>query len=329
MESQPLISVILPVYNLGEFLSPCLDSLIAQTYQNLEILLIDDGSTDGSGARCDEYAARDSRFQVIHKENGGVSSARNLGLDMAQGEYIAFVDADDRVLPDYFEVLFRDITEQQVQAAFCGYVLIDEAGNALPAQAPRFTKRERVTDRNALVSSATNYGVVWGGIIHKDLIGTNRFLGLRYGEDSLFMFDLLCKASAISQNPYEGYLYLQRASSATATKEIPNILKARDHLAVHRHRYLHLPESAQKIQALRNAFLYRYASQFHKVAYMSAQPENHEERNSIRASLKEHSSILLPLLKDVPKRLRMYIYLYAKFPWLYFAMVHLKGKIRG
>jgi len=301
MENASLISVIIPVYNVGEFLRPCLDSLIAQTYQNLEILLIDDGSTDGSGLYCDEYTAKDSRFKVTHKKNGGVSSARNLGLDLAQGEYIAFVDADDRVLPDYFEVLFRDITEQQVQAAFCGYVLIDEAGNTIPSQTPRFTKRERITDRNTMVASATNYGIVWGGIIHKGLIGSDRFLGLRYGEDSLFMFDLLCKAPAISQNPFDGYLYLQRANSATTTKEIPNILKARDHLIVHGHRYLHLPESAQRNKMLRNSFLYRYANQFHSVAYMSAQPENCKERDSVRALLKEHLSYLLPSLGEIPK----------------------------
>ena len=87
--NQPLISVIIPVYNVGEFLAPCLDSLLAQTYQNLEILLIDDGSTDDSGDRCDEYAKKDPRFKVTHKENGGISSARNAGMDIAKGVQLA------------------------------------------------------------------------------------------------------------------------------------------------------------------------------------------------------------------------------------------------
>ena len=99
----------------------CLDSFLTQTYENFEVLLVDDGSTDSSGDICDAYAKTDRRFKVIHKENGGVSSARNLGLDVASGEYIAFVDADDRIMPDYFSVLYRDLMEHGTDAKqlFC------------------------------------------------------------------------------------------------------------------------------------------------------------------------------------------------------------------
>lgn len=329
MNSTPLISVILPVYNLGEFLAPCLDSLMTQTYPNLEFLLIDDGSTDGSGEQCDEYASKDSRFQVIHKNNGGVSSARNMGLNIAKGAYIAFVDADDRIVSEYFDVLMQDIVTLDVQAAFCSYRLIDEAGNALPLKSPRFTKTERITDRNTMIISAANYGVVWGGVINKDLIGTERFMGLRYGEDSLFMFNLLCKASAISQNPFEGYLYLQRTTSATATKEIPNIFKEKDHLIVHAHRYLNLPQSVRETQAVRQDFLLRYANKFHSVAHMSVLKENRQHHARISSLLKEHLQNLLPELQNVPRKTRYCIRLYAKAPCLYTALVRIKAALRG
>ena len=93
----PAISVNIPVYNTEKYLHRCIDSVLAQTYQDLELLLIDDGSKDSSGAICDEYAAQDARVKVFHKENGGVSSARNVGLDHAQGEWITFVDSDDYI----------------------------------------------------------------------------------------------------------------------------------------------------------------------------------------------------------------------------------------
>lgn len=98
--NKPLISVIVPVYNVEKFLSRCLNSILAQTYNNLEVILVDDGSTDNSGKICDDYALKDKRIRVIHKQNGGVSSARNMALSVAKGEYIGFVDSDDYIEND-------------------------------------------------------------------------------------------------------------------------------------------------------------------------------------------------------------------------------------
>ena len=108
------ISVIVPVYNVEKYLPKCIDSILAQTFTNFELLLINDGSKDSSGTICDEYAAKDSRIQVFHKENGGVSAARNLGLDNAKGEWIAFVDSDDWVDEDYLMELFQAADEKDM-----------------------------------------------------------------------------------------------------------------------------------------------------------------------------------------------------------------------
>lgn len=97
----PKVSIIVPVYKAEKYLNRCIDSILAQTFTDWELLLIDDGSTDRSGDICDEYAKKDTRIRVFHKENGGVSSARNLGLDSAQGEWVTFIDADDYILPDF------------------------------------------------------------------------------------------------------------------------------------------------------------------------------------------------------------------------------------
>ena len=104
---KPLISVVVPVYKTEAYLRQCVDSLLMQTYPNLEIILVDDGSPDGSGAVCDQYARRDARICVIHQKNGGVSAARNAGVQVATGQYIAFVDSDDWVDPDYVKTLFQ------------------------------------------------------------------------------------------------------------------------------------------------------------------------------------------------------------------------------
>ena len=122
------ISVIIPVYNAEPFLAACLDSVLGQTHRDLEILLINDGSTDSSGAICDRYAAMDSRIQVLHQENGGVSRARNRGLELASGELISFIDSDDTMEPDMYELLVRLMLEHDADISHCGYKRFDKQG---------------------------------------------------------------------------------------------------------------------------------------------------------------------------------------------------------
>ena len=126
MSKNPLISVIIPVYNVKEFLRACMERITAQTYTNLEILLVDDGSNDGSEAICDEYAARDPRVCVLHKPNGGQASARNAALDVARGEFISFVDSDDLISLDLIETLFRLTQKFCTKIAMCGYTAFSD-----------------------------------------------------------------------------------------------------------------------------------------------------------------------------------------------------------
>ncbi len=128
----PLITIIVPVYNIKDYLPRCVHSITAQTYSNLELILVDDGSTDGTGALCEELAREDERIRVFHKENGGSSSARNLALSHAKGAYIGFVDSDDYVEPDMYEKLLAGIQNYQVQVAQIGRDEIDMEGNRLP-----------------------------------------------------------------------------------------------------------------------------------------------------------------------------------------------------
>ena len=114
---EELISVIIPVYNVEKYIRYCLDSVINQTYKNLEIIIVDDGTKDSSGEIAEEYAVKDSRIKVIHKENGGLSDARNVGLDAATGKYIAFLDSDDVITLDFYEYLYNIIKEKDYDIA--------------------------------------------------------------------------------------------------------------------------------------------------------------------------------------------------------------------
>lgn len=131
-ENKPLITVIVPIYNIVEYLPRCVHSITAQTYDRLEIILVDDGSTDGTEILCDRLALEDSRIRVYHKKNGGSSSARNIGLKLAGGEYIGFVDSDDYIEPDMYERLYQGIEQYRVTAAQIGRDETDEQGRRLP-----------------------------------------------------------------------------------------------------------------------------------------------------------------------------------------------------
>ena len=123
---KPLISVIVPIYKVEKYLAICVDSLLRQSYGNLEVILVDDGSPDECPAICDKYQNKDNRIKVIHKKNGGLSDARNVGLDIAQGEYVAFVDSDDFVDEDYIYKLYNALQQNGTSIAVCGIQIIDE-----------------------------------------------------------------------------------------------------------------------------------------------------------------------------------------------------------
>lgn len=115
----PLISLLVPIYNVASYVDRCVGSLVNQTYSNLEILLVDDGSTDGSGALCDEWVKKDSRIHVVHKENGGLSDARNAGIKRAAGAYLAFIDGDDYIAPEYCEKLYQALAAHDADISLC------------------------------------------------------------------------------------------------------------------------------------------------------------------------------------------------------------------
>lgn len=222
--SEPLISVIVPVYNVEKYISACVDSILAQTYTKLEILLVDDGSTDSSGALCDEYARRDVRVRVIHQENGGLSNARNTGMQTAQGTYFAFVDSDDFIAGDYIAYLYEMIEKHHAQIAVCGYQKVypgDEyscyrgrTGNHNSVDSEKVYSTEeglqQLLYQRGIISSA------WGRLFDASLFMYTDVMQFPVGklhEDVAVMYRLFEAADTIVCGDESKYYYLQRADS--------------------------------------------------------------------------------------------------------------------
>lgn len=169
----PLVSVIIPIYNTEKFLPLCISSVLNQTLTDIEILLVNDGSTDGSGKICDEYACKDQRIQVIHTLNQGVSHARNQGLETAKGEYIAFMDSDDWIETDMIATLYQLIRTNEAGLATCGYIIENEDGR--PIYHINEVKSGKLTQWEAIHSlfNDRHYkykGNLWDKLYHKEII---------------------------------------------------------------------------------------------------------------------------------------------------------------
>ena len=169
-EKSPLISVIVPVYKVEKYLPACLDSLLAQTYRNFELIVVNDGSPDDCWQIMQRYAAQDARVRIFNKENGGVSSARNFGLDVARGEYIGFVDSDDFVLPQYLEWLYDALCSCGTRMAMCRYRSIRE--NESRWTVTECPAPQRITAENYSWMREWSGGHCWRMLTHRELLGT-------------------------------------------------------------------------------------------------------------------------------------------------------------
>ena len=216
---KPLISVIVPVYKAEKYLHRCVDSILAQTYTNLEIILVDDGSPDNSGVICDEYAARDSRIRVIHQENGGLSAARNVGLDICDGDYIAFVDSDDFMELDLFQQMLDGIDD----ADLCGCGIIRETQEGVVLSVTKVEDACSLTGMTVLQQhySGENgkLGITevsaWGKLYRRTVFEELRFQKGLIFEDIHLMPFLLGQCRMTRFIPYAGYHYLVTADSIT------------------------------------------------------------------------------------------------------------------
>ena len=205
-----LISVVVPVYNVEHYLKKCVDSICHQTYRNLEIILVDDGSTDCSGSLCDEFATSDSRIRVIHKSNGGLSDARNAGMELASGEWWMFVDSDDYIAPDTAETLLLAAVENHCEIAVCNMMRIYEDGKQEPFYCP-------VTEPTIWAGEqrfeTLRQPSVCNKLFRADLFKELRFPKGKFYEDTFVYHVLAHRANRIALTGLSGYYYLSRRES--------------------------------------------------------------------------------------------------------------------
>lgn len=237
-----MISIIVPVYNVEPYLRKCLDSIINQTYKDLEMLIIDDGSTDGSGRICDEYAEKDSRITVFHTENRGLSCARNLGLDEAKGEWIGFVDSDDWIEPDMYEVLIRRAEETGADVVECG--VFKEYSDKTAEHHRPDSVMHKTEAIHALVNRELSNSV-WNKLWDKACYSSIRFPEGRMYEDVAITYRVFDSVDTICSISECKYHYLQREKSLTNKLSMKKMV---DYWLAQRDKYDYLsPQADEKL----------------------------------------------------------------------------------
>lgn len=232
----PLLSVIVPVYNVESYLNQCVESILSQSHTELELILVDDGSPDRSGSMCDRWAEKDHRVRVIHKENGGVCSARNAGLDAARGDYIAFVDSDDWLDPGMYETMM----EQSCDIVLCDCVKEHPGSQELYSHAirPGFYDRKQLETEyfpHLLMMENVEYPATisnWVMVFRRELSQDIRYLtGVRYSEDLLFGAQLMYRAKSFCYLKGQSFYHYRMNPTSATHKFVPN--KWNDYLKLH------------------------------------------------------------------------------------------------
>ncbi len=220
MNKEHLITVIIPIYNVEKYLDRCIQSVVGQTYKNLEIILVDDGSPDGCPLICDEWAKRDIRIKVIHKKNGGLSDARNTGLSVAKGEYIGFVDSDDYILPEMYEKLMEAIQQTRADLAICDCERVyDRTGGTIYDVSP--IRNEILNREQALEKLAEkhwwHYVVAWNKLYTRKSLKNVRFPVGKIHEDQFVIHEVFANCDKIICLEEKFYRYVQRSGGITTS----------------------------------------------------------------------------------------------------------------
>lgn len=269
-----LITVVLPIYNVSAYLKRCIESVIHQTYENLDIILVDDGSTDDSGIICDEYASIDSRITVVHKENGGLSDARNKGIELAKGQFITFIDSDDYIDDDYVEYLYNLIKRYNTRMSICSHTIVYDNGTILNKETGEedVLSSERVLER-ILYDEDIDLST-WAKLYDISLFKSIKFPVGRLYEDAATTYKLVHECNYIAIGLKSKLYYMIRNNSITnvtfskkkldlitSTKEMTDFVKC------------HYPQLSN---AANRRLIYAYLSTLSQLANSSIKDKNVE-----------------------------------------------------
>jgi capsular polysaccharide biosynthesis protein cpsJ len=232
-----LISVIVPIYNVEDYIRQCFDSLLHQTYQNFEVLMINDGSPDNSASICQEYAARDSRFRYFEKENGGISTAVNLGIEHSQGEYVTLMEPDDWADNDYLEVLYNAIVQEGADVSISSYKRFDMSNNSFYFHAftkeygkKVFTNKEFLESLPDLVASDYSFFITASKLVRKEMIGLIRFnADTKLAMDMEFWYKVYLKVNKVVFVNRDTYTYRIHSTSAANNLTVEKLKSSMQH----------------------------------------------------------------------------------------------------
>lgn len=315
MENQ-LISIIIPLYNAEGYVDRIVPCVMKQTYPNLEILLVNDGSTDHTLEKCQAYQAADGRIRVLSQDNGGVGAARNYGLAEAQGDYVSFVDGDDYLKPDFIETLYRCAVREDCDVVCADYVetLGDYSLTPLHGVFPP-PRAERTVESHAQVlrdycKNVDQYGAIaCAKLWARPLAQMERFDKLRYGEDTLYTQSTLRHAKRIKLLGYQGYYYIRWDLSATKRTPLNDYGRLTDYVTLKKE-MVRICTGVQD-ETLLHTFQEQYASAIVTVARATIEMPPAESREIQRKILQElKEGRLFPLL-PFPKRVELFLYRYC------------------
>lgn len=319
------ISIVVPVYKVEKYLQRCVDSVLNQSYSDFQFLLVDDGSPDNCGKICDEYAKKDSRVFVIHQNNGGLSAARNTGInwfyEQNNSDYITFLDSDDWVHPDYLKILMDGITKNNVILSVCNYTRVTDI---IPHEKFDNVEYELTFPEDFLVNHSWQYNYAWGKLYHKSLFEDVRYPVGKNFEDAFTTYKLLHKCDKISYVDIPLYYYLINEQGISRSPWKPSELVIFDAMQEQMQFY--------KEKGLQKAFEKEFQLFVHHHAYQIARiKENKKDLNKNKAKQKEIKKELKKYLKENKDKFNIHNMTYsydAAYP-LIMKIYALASKIKG
>ena len=247
-----LISIIIPVYKVEKYLEKCIESVLKQTYTNLQVILVDDGSPDNCGKICDEYAKKDSRIEVIHKVNGGLSDARNVGIAKAKGKYIGFVDSDDYIKEDMYEILINLIKEYDADVSICNLYDVIEGKEYIRNKENGIKEYNRIDILKEVLLDKNIQSYAWNKLYKKELFNEIKYpIGKKY-EDIGTTFYIFEKCNKVVVTSEPEYYYLKRADSLVNNVTESTVL---DYTEIIIQRYLYTQKNIEELRKYNNYYL--------------------------------------------------------------------------
>lgn len=291
--NQELISIIVPVYKVEKYIRHCVESVLNQTYKNIECILVDDGSPDNCPRICDEFAEKDNRIKVIHKQNGGLSSARNMGIDNAKGKYIVFVDSDDYIHPQMIEILFEKLIHENADISICNIEYVFE-NSSIQKEYISPIKNEVIGRKELLEKllqkNASFYVVMCNKLYKKELWNNLRFPVGEIHEDEALIHDIFLKCDRAVSVDKKLYFYFQRIGSIMHTEK-----SDRDLIV-----YLMLSERYNKIHGIVDDMYLKNRIQLEWIDFMDVYYQfwNKNSQSVYLKKMKQALWKVLPLMRE-------------------------------